>query len=179
MTAVSAAEDPVADRQLDAAQPSRQVEAGTRRVGHRASSPGRTMGGVAPEALGGAPTVAYAAVSAEAGATAVGYVGAGCGHAVVPGAGTVVSSSTRTSSMVKPSANARYESARRALRMSYATSYTSCGTARMRPRKSAMARALRTSPNDARGLAPYSRSPISLSRPWAAGSRVASTSRIA
>ena len=50
MTTVPTAEDPVADRELDAAEPCRQVEAGTRRGGHLAagSLPGRTIGGVPP-----------------------------------------------------------------------------------------------------------------------------------
>ena len=48
MTAVSAAEDLVAHRELDAAEPCRQVETGTRCRGHLAAggSPGRTIGGV-------------------------------------------------------------------------------------------------------------------------------------
>jgi hypothetical protein len=56
MTTISTPEDPVADRELDATETSRQVgtetRAGTRCRAHLAagSSPGSTMGGLVPAA---------------------------------------------------------------------------------------------------------------------------------
>ncbi len=91
VTAVSATDHLVTHRQLDAAEPCRQVETGTRCGRHLATggSPGRTIGGVCggtPEGVTTAVTgrgigcgawacsvaLAYAVVSAKADATCVG-----------------------------------------------------------------------------------------------------------
>ena len=72
MTAVSAADHLVADRELDAAEACRQVETGTRSGGHLVAggSPGRTIGGVgagAPQGvLTGVPVPASAAGTGRA-----------------------------------------------------------------------------------------------------------------
>ena len=83
VTAVSATDHPVAHRQLDTAEPCRQVETGTRCGRHLAAggSPGRTIGGVCADAPVGVPTAvtgpciacggwAYETVSADAAGSA-------------------------------------------------------------------------------------------------------------